>query len=427
MKTPITKTLTLILTLLPVLSLTARAQNFVVTEDTTINDAQFVGATGYAALSNEGPWTFTGSNLILVGRDDGTYSPYQSEYGVCFDGGAVLNLFNSTVSGTGAGVGIYLADYSVGNVSDTTINLYNPYHDGGYGIALWDFSSGTLNNVNITSAWNGARTHGEGTTLTMTGGSITADGYGLLITGNSSATVSNVDITTTGEQDSVLLNDNATLTLTDSNITGTGYSALYLLTSSTATVNLHNNTLTGDIYVEDGSRLTLNADQGSVINSDIISLSAYHSSIEITLTDAGTAMHGGTINANDGTLTLTVNAGALLDGGGEVTNLTLNDGAILGYTNGLLVTTSITIGDNITIDFSNLTETGDYTVLDWSGASGGESISDDQFTIAGDGVEGTFNVDNGKLTFNATAVPEPSTWFLIGLGLGALALIRRRI
>ncbi|MDR1144696.1 MAG: PEP-CTERM sorting domain-containing protein [Verrucomicrobiales bacterium] len=33
---------------------------------------------------------------------------------------------------------------------------------------------------------------------------------------------------------------------------------------------------------------------------------------------------------------------------------------------------------------------------------------------------------NNQLTFNATAVPEPSTWFLIGAGLGALALIRRR-
>jgi hypothetical protein len=46
-----------------------------------------------------------------------------------------------------------------------------------------------------------------------------------------------------------------------------------------------------------------------------------------------------------------------------------------------------------------------------------------QFNLAADtGVEGTFAVQNGQLTFTANAVPAPSAYFLLGAGLGALLL-----
>jgi hypothetical protein len=39
---------------------------------------------------------------------------------------------------------------------------------------------------------------------------------------------------------------------------------------------------------------------------------------------------------------------------------------------------------------------------------------------------GTFTIDGTQLTFHATAIPEPSTWFLLGTGLGILLLTAHR-
>ncbi|MDR1305606.1 MAG: right-handed parallel beta-helix repeat-containing protein [Verrucomicrobiales bacterium] len=383
----------------------------------------------------------------------------------------------NNVNITAKGFGIYVYSDSSLTVIGSTITAAND------GLSIDYNSDATLNNVTVTAENTGIMMYSS--SLTMTGGTITAANEGLSLDDYSDATLTNVTVTATGNNGSgVLLQGNSTLTLTDSVIHATGsdahgisaYSTHYYNPTNTTTLNhstvtdgisvdarfgedtnltltasngslisggvtvstpiddyvvatldftLIDSALSGGLTATGSSHVTVTASDGGTITGEVIS--AQNAVVQITLTNAGTALRGNLIQDNNSAITLTVGADALLAGGGTVSNLIMDTGAILGYTDELTVTTSITIGDNIIIDFSNLTGTGDYTVLDWSGATGGESISDDQFTIAGDGVEGTFNVDNGKLVFNATAVPEPSIWFLIGLGLGALALIRRRI
>jgi hypothetical protein len=89
---------------------------------------------------------------------------------------------------------------------------------------------------------------------------------------------------------------------------------------------------------------------------------------------------------------------------------------------------TINVADGIIVDFSALTETGTYLVLDWTGATG--SVTDSQFSDTGLGkdVQGSFTVNGTQLFFTTNAIPEPSTYFLLGVGLSFLTLTacRRR-
>ncbi len=65
---------------------------------------------------------------------------------------------------------------------------------------------------------------------------------------------------------------------------------------------------------------------------------------------------------------------------------------------------------------------GTYTLVNF-GSNSGFSASDFSF-VGTPGLEGGFLLDSNRLQFRATAVPEPAT--LAALGLGALALLKRR-
>ncbi|MDR1304406.1 MAG: PEP-CTERM sorting domain-containing protein [Verrucomicrobiales bacterium] len=430
----------------------------------------FNGGTYADDRVGRGLWVGSGGVLFLTGGSITTTGTYG--HGI---------VFNANSSGTLNGVYIETNErnangVATGNFASLTMTggtvTTNGY--GEYAVSLGVDSSSTLNNVVIESKGdNNAAVRVSSATLEMTGGSITLSGNAgsaIYASNASSSTLKNLNMEVGDAGRGVYLLSGATANLTDSNIhiSGSGSYGFLLTGTSSLTANLNGNTLGGSgadntaIRAMQSSTVALTGSNGSIITGNVtgtsygnISLalsggselhgdvtSSGGATVAISLSGAGTEMHGNLILSGGG-IYLTLSDGALLDGnftvkknsritgGGGIFNgeLILESGAIIGYADGgLLVTGSLSIGNGILVDLSALTGEGAYTVLDWSGASVSSSITDTQFTVTNldESLQGTFSVDNNQLTFNATAVPEPATWFLIGFGLGALALIRRR-
>jgi hypothetical protein len=347
-----------------------------------------------------------------------------------------------------AACGIFAASSTL-SLTGGTITTGSTY---AYGIYMSSDASGTVSNVAIETKGSHGVFAEYSSTLTLADSAITTgsnNAHGIYFTGTSNATVRNVDIKTKGSSaHGLYATTSSTLTLTDSDISATGANsnALYLLDRSTGTASLNHNTLTGHILASNTSTLHLTGSNGTLITGNLTG--TLGSTLNLTLTGSdtrliGTAAHDTTsainLNIENGTqldqlngniTTLTLQNGAVLssDDGTLLLNgaiitvnttlLALADGAILTYNNEtpLSLTGNLAIGNGILVDFSNLTETGLCTVLDWSNATiTGGDITADQFNIAGTEVEGTFTVSGKTLTF--TAIPEPSTWFLLGLGI----------
>ncbi|MDR1145331.1 MAG: hypothetical protein LBK71_04255 [Verrucomicrobiales bacterium] len=306
--------------------------------------------------------------------------------------------------------------------------------------------------TNITISGGGVYV-GPDSGLYLTNSAITTTGdaaHGLYLHERSNTGLTRVNVKTSGDKShGVRIMDEGgghNLWLVNSNISVTGSGAHGIDVDGTdpginiTDVSLNHSTLIGDIYHNSGNNnFNLTASNGSVITGDVIS--GTHSRIRIMLTGAGTVLHGN-FAPDGGDCWLTLGAGAVFDGGGELSGLTLQNGAIYAYhpAHGKLTITNIlTINEdtNITINFSGLTEAaGIYTVLDWSAAKEilnfGRPISASRFTATG--AEGTFSVKNGKLYFSATAVFGSHRLLLnichgavlLALVLGVLFFMRRR-
>jgi hypothetical protein len=406
------------LTLLP---LTLSAEHLVVT-----NTAASGSGRDYDAITGTAALTVTGSNGSYIGSEIKLTSTINTidngAYGAYVDQGR-LELTGGSVTTTGV---------------------------AGMGIVLWN-GRGTLNGVQIDTG--GEESFGimaqMNSTLTLTGGSVTSttgksmagiaasdysiitaedtqiESWGIGAAAMFSSTVTLANSTITAGHTGVGFIVSSSGTLNNVNITVTeashdvGDGALYIAGDSDARVNLNGNTVTGNITVESSSSLNLNGKNGTVITGDVVGTG--NSSIDITLDGAGTQLIGNIIQ-DASTIYLSIDNGASFVGSGTVDSLTLKNGVTIGYTGDLItVTDSILIGGVVTFDLSGLSEAITYDLIDWSGASSVD-VDGANYNFTGAGVEGTFSVEKNILVFNATAVPEPSTWFLLGTGLGILLL-----
>jgi hypothetical protein len=429
MKTnPISKLSALICGLI-LLPLAAVAQE-VITSSTTeadksYHDDEFAGLAALRVIGDGVVYDGTNITLLATGNKLTAVNDYSGN-GAFVENGATLSLtggFITTTGSFGYGYGVYL-DSSLATLSGVEISTR------GNGIGASD-SSLTLNNSQITS-WNNF--------------SLTSI---VLELGNSSATVINTEIQATGNSHGAALWANSTLTLINSSITvddSSGEHQVLFVEGDASTVNLTGSTLTGSIKVRDeydSATLNISGSNGAVITGDINvgETGNYHSTLNITLTGEGTELIGDILpQVGDGefSISLTLGDGARVSGGvnsygSYLTDLTLNNGAILGLTDDLggnyllfVQGGTINVGDDILIDFSGLTmeEGGEYYILGWDDVTG--SVSGTSFTATGlgEGLGGSFSVQDGSLSFTATAIPEPSTYFLLGIGLGLVGLLK---
>jgi autotransporter-associated beta strand protein len=160
-----------------------------------------------------------------------------------------------------------------------------------------------------------------------------------------------------------------------------------------------------------------------------------------TLIINGGGSHTGVTTVSAGTLLIngdwssatTVAAVSTFGGSADLSaGLTLANNATLAFNidsagwDGLDLTGgTFAYGNNINLSI-NLASgvTGTFDLLDWSVLSGDySSLTLDKFTYI-DIPDGTFTVADGKLVLSV--IPEPSTYVLLGLGIGLLAFLRRQ-
>lgn len=387
--------------------------------------------------------------------------------------GRILNLvangisspggFKAVVSGTGtlafdaSGSGSYGNELEIDsttlriNFSSTNVTITN---------ASNSFTTLTLFNGrgNFSSIGNiGADSAaGTGAVTTTLGGNNTSGVFAYTGTSASSnrtftrdtrSTNSGIEVTTAGQ----------TLTIT-SNFLSSG--------TQTADTNWNfggagNLTLSGTIA--ETSNGTLN--QGVVKTGlGTLTLSGNNTYAGGTQVNVGTLLVNNTVGSGTGTGTVSVASGATLGGNGTISGATTVNGIIapgnsigtLNVANTLiwnsndawafeLGTAGLSLGASGTSDLLNLTgsftkgtgatfafdflgggQEGWYKLVDWT--VGTTFLAGDfSATNLGSGLSGTFTVDNATSALYLNVIPEPSTFALVALGLGAAGFLRRRV
>jgi autotransporter-associated beta strand protein len=406
--------------------------------------------TGSVTMSNDRIVSVNAGNLTI----GGAIAEASSGKGLTKNGsGTLLLTGNNTYTGpTTINAGTL---FLTGNNTSTGNTIINA---GVLNVAYLNNSlvSGPLGN---TSDANVRLQLGDGT-LQYTGSNATSSDRGFRIIGNATFDASGngagatMSMTKTGSVDS-LFSGNKILTLTGSN-TGSN------LISATMGDNSSVNTLA---VVKSGEGTWIMGGTNTYTGSTIVTAGKLYINGSIS-TSSAVNVDGGLLGGN-GTIggSVTVNSGASIAGGvngvGTLTlsnSLTLSDNSTFSAGIGGSVAgteySQVLVAGAVTLNgANNLALTLNYTPTDQqlffltAGATSitgsfdslnGVSVAlaqgssftlgDQQFIIgySGNSAAGTFQGGN-DLVLQASAVPEPSTWALLGLGLlSALLLVRRQ-
>ncbi|MDR1303735.1 MAG: autotransporter outer membrane beta-barrel domain-containing protein, partial [Verrucomicrobiales bacterium] len=399
MKPPLKK-LTLLLTLLPALTLTARAQNLVITSDTTVSGTHYENnGANYAALTNSNTWTFTGSDVTLTG----TAASGNGQDGARFTVGGTLNLSSGTINANR--YGIYLLNTSAAAVNDTIITTAG--NSGAHAINASGTSTLTVTGGTITTT--GSRSIGvraeNFASVSLSGATVITVGDGAYAVGaynNTTLDITGGVITATGSDGRGVRSQDSFATLTDTVLAATGAGehsyGFHLAVTGTAILNNVKITaretalavtgsagehpvliINGGSFVAGRNALTLGSDMDAaalititgadlvaplLINTDILEDNSI-AAAELAITDSTLA--GDIVGNASSTLAINLNRSPLTG------NITGNDHATIDVT--LSGTGSTLLGDINQNDDAAVTITIDHSATGRGGFNGGNLIT----------------------------------------------------
>ncbi len=381
-------------------------------------------------------------------------------------GRMVLSGNNSYTGGTILNAGTLAVTSKTGLGANSTVTFFSGVT---LELATSDGSLSNTYNLNMgsnrfsTTVLNRATTGEASYTLGnfSLGSSTMTFNRGANISGNASVTIGALDLSAGNNDRPVILNGNATInvgsagifsnnttnkrlqldgTATNNTIgvisNGNGTAVLSLIKEGTGTWTLSaNNTYTGTTTVTTGTLLV----NGSTSASSAVTVGANG-----TLGGSGTVGGFTTVNGNlrpgNSPGVQTFSNGLTLAG---TATFEINGIAVRGTDfDGINVTGgTTTLGGALVFEFGNLSalsNSTDINLFSYTGSSLGDFTSltstgfySGTWTSAGDNDKWTLNSGGQTLTFsettgNLSVVPEPSTWALVGLGVGVVLFGFRR-
>ena len=299
-----------------------------------------------------------------------------------------------------------------------------------------DVSRGTYSTGNSLTVANGGSVISDALSIAQYyGGASGSMNIGRFGTNDTAGTIAASSIYV-GTGGAINFNQSDTATMTSSIIGWNAGGFINQLGSGTTMLTGNNNAYNGVTTVSAGTLLAnssnaLGTSKVTVTNSGTLGGNG-------TITGATTVASGGTLAPGlDGVGSLSFTGGLSLESG-STTSFTIHSAN--DFTSINLIGSSVTYGGKLVFNLVNFTPSvgNEFTVFNMTGGAG-ESGNFATVVVGGSYLSGTgnlwsgsengvtyqFNDSTGKLTVQA--VPEPSTWALLGLGaLGMLIAYRRR-